>query len=422
MDNRKNQDDLHSTIKIESPSKKRNSEKALHKEPFLFVIIKGGFAHWYPVKGDEITFGRDYTNSIQIDNPDISRNHARIIVKGEEYLLEDLSSTNGTFLNGLQITQHKLQDGDKINLADSATILFESKEKMDITAYENLYESALHDQLTGIYNRHYFLNEVKKEFEFCKRYASSLSLIFFDIDKFKSYNDNYGHLFGDKILKTITKTISNKIRASDVFARFGGEEFIIIFRNALPAEASIFAEKIRSIVENISFTAPNNDSLKITISLGVITNENPQQYKSFDEMLDVVDKRLYQAKSKGRNQTVIDEQGHSEKRKYPRYPFLAVIKILDVPGDYPLEALNISIGGVRLRGDAVLLEKLTLNTDITIHFLEEPLIMKCRGNIVRINDDTNKGFRYCAVAFKDLEQGQVDMLQNAINQIRKKLS
>lgn len=159
---------------------------------------------------------------------------------------------------------------------------------------KNLEIAANHDPLTGIYNRAFlsaFLNKTLKDMD---RYPKNLSIITFDIDHFKKINDAFGHGVGDLVLKELTKMISHSIRASDVFARIGGEEFLIMAPNTDPEGARTLSESIRSRVAQNDFT----EAGKVTISLGVTI------YKKGDTMDDLfkrADIALYKAKNNGRN-------------------------------------------------------------------------------------------------------------------------
>jgi diguanylate cyclase (GGDEF)-like protein len=139
------------------------------------------------------------------------------------------------------------------------------------------------------------------EIDVAKRHQSELSLIIIDIDHFKDVNDNYGHLIGDEILKTMSSIVSENIRASDIFGRYGGEEFLIICTQTNKENAYILAEKLRIIIEKYNF---NKIGTK-TISLGISTYEKDDSIKS---LFKKSDEALYCAKESGRNKTVIYEE------------------------------------------------------------------------------------------------------------------
>ena len=168
----------------------------------------------------------------------------------------------------------------------------------NITAKEenkSLKDLAYHDYLTQIYNRQMFDKLYKKELENKKRYGDALSLIMLDIDYFKEINDTYGHDIGDKVLITLTQLVSKHLRTNDVFARWGGEEFLILMPRTDKATAYQKANELRQIIED-----HNNQIPHFTVSFGVT------EIKEYDKKLSAfirVDKALYQAKVK-RNDVV----------------------------------------------------------------------------------------------------------------------
>ena len=154
------------------------------------------------------------------------------------------------------------------------------------------------DKLTGIYNRHKFEELFTFESERSRRFLQPLSLILIDIDHFKLVNDSYGHDVGDEVLKTLTDVIQKNIRKIDIFARWGGEEFLLLSPNTDLDNIQKLAEKLRSAVESTPFSKVNH----ITISLGVSTF---REEDTFSELFKRVDQGLYHAKEQGRNQVGI---------------------------------------------------------------------------------------------------------------------
>lgn len=157
------------------------------------------------------------------------------------------------------------------------------------------------DYLTGIYNRRYFNLHMEKLWQ--RTDIDQLSLVILDVDFFKSYNDSYGHLLGDEVLKSLTHCIQNSIRKNDVFARFGGEEFAIILENVDQATTETIANKIIEAVYNLNIEHTNSPFGRITISIGAVTVEDRSK-TSIREAVDHADKTLYKAKDKGRNRLV----------------------------------------------------------------------------------------------------------------------
>jgi diguanylate cyclase (GGDEF)-like protein len=158
------------------------------------------------------------------------------------------------------------------------------------------------DSLTGANNRRYFFEFADYEFTVAKRYDKPLSLIMFDIDHFKKFNDTYGHQAGDEILKQITQIARQQLRDADILARYGGEEFVILLPNSDAHESSIVAERIRGSVAAYQMDT-NDGRVSATISLGI--TECLAHTETLDELVLQADRALYAAKSAGRNCVVI---------------------------------------------------------------------------------------------------------------------
>ncbi|MBI2027520.1 MAG: sensor domain-containing diguanylate cyclase [Deltaproteobacteria bacterium] len=205
-------------------------------------------------------------------------------------------------------------DGSDFN--DEDLLIFTSYGNQIAVALENahLYHLAIYDGLTGIFDKRYFQVWAENEFARVKRYHTDLSLVMFDLDHFKNINDSYGHRAGDFILKEITSAVKSIIRRADIFARIGGEEFIIALPETNVTKARLMAEKIRKAVELMTFTLEGN-SLKTTISLGVVSYDKTKE-PSFEKLLHDVDQALYESKNAGRNKyTVYHQKGHLTLKK-----------------------------------------------------------------------------------------------------------
>jgi len=156
------------------------------------------------------------------------------------------------------------------------------------------------DSLTGCYNRRATINLIEKEIEQSKEFDLNFSLIMFDLDKFKKVNDTFGHLFGDTVLKDVSKVILNNIKTTDIFGRYGGEEFLILLPNTDLDEGIIIAERLRQTIEKMTW---KYDTV-ITVSMGVI-KKLPND--TLDLVLGRVDNLLYKAKKNGRNRVEYQE-------------------------------------------------------------------------------------------------------------------
>jgi diguanylate cyclase (GGDEF)-like protein len=171
-----------------------------------------------------------------------------------------------------------------------------------------LEEIAKVDALTDIGNRRSFYESIDKAHHRAGRYSQKYGLIMCDIDHFKSYNDTYGHLEGDRILKIIATTIRNSIRISDEVFRYGGEEFVVILQGQEINGAIDFAERIRKAVESLQLEHKGCSTGILTVSCGIAVFKEADKDKQWDVILNEADKALYSAKSSGRNRvSVFDE-------------------------------------------------------------------------------------------------------------------
>jgi diguanylate cyclase (GGDEF)-like protein len=158
------------------------------------------------------------------------------------------------------------------------------------------------DGLTGIANYRYMRNWLTTEFEIATRYKLPLSAIMVDIDNFKSVNDRFGHPFGDFVLRGVAQIIQERSRRADFAARYGGDEFIVILPNTDGSAGANLAHRIYTAIERHSFEEGAN-KLEITVSLGISTFP-ADGVTSAETLVDLADRALYAAKSKGRNRIV----------------------------------------------------------------------------------------------------------------------
>jgi diguanylate cyclase (GGDEF)-like protein len=167
--------------------------------------------------------------------------------------------------------------------------------------HEKVEKQARLDSLTQIYNHGYFLQLLEQEAEDCKANSTSMSLIMLDIDYFKQYNDNYGHLIGDQVLIQITQIIASHIKTSDAVGRWGGEEFCILLPQTTGKQANQIAQRIQKKINTMTLTSQNGRQLPLpTISQGIAVY--PHEKDQVMELVDLADNRLYIAKERGRNQ------------------------------------------------------------------------------------------------------------------------
>lgn len=271
-----------------------------NRQAYFMVISGPAVGRMFLVSGDAMTIGRSKDCDISLDDEGISRRHAQI--DHDEYrnfVITDLNSTNGTYFNGVRITRHHVQDGDKIQLGSTTILKFSFQDSLDANFQEQQYHQATRDGLTQIYNKKFFMEHFIHQFSFALRHNEITSLIMFDIDKFKAINDTYGHPAGDMVLRELAQIVSNQMRTEDLFARFGGEEFVIVLRDLDAQRAHVLAERIRRMIEVTEFKW-GDTCISVTISLGVATLSSAN-FRSASEMIEAADDYLYKAKREGRN-------------------------------------------------------------------------------------------------------------------------
>ncbi len=169
---------------------------------------------------------------------------------------------------------------------------------------EQTHDLSIKDGLTGLYNQTYFFNALEKETDRSLRYQEPFSLIIFDVDFFKNYNDHNGHIRGSRALQQIGQIMLKSFRTTDILAKYGGDEFVIILPKTDRIGAYLAAERLREKIERENFSGAENQPLKkITISVGIASF--PEHGMAPDRILESADKALYHAKATGKNRVII---------------------------------------------------------------------------------------------------------------------
>lgn len=261
-----------------------------------------------PLERSEVILGRAAESDVRINDTKVSRQHAQIkTIKDPEtaeitYLLSDLNSRNGIFLNGQKIQEESLQNGDKIAIGNHI-LRFEMLDEIDREYQHQIRRLLSHDDLTGLLSSRSFFSELKREIFSSTEQDRQFCVLMMDVDHFKNVNDTFGHLTGSKTLEEIGSCITRLLRSGDAAARFGGEEFAAFLLDAELGQGMVAADRIRQEVENQNFSVIGKGKVSenhhVTISIGVSNFPND----SIDpiELVEMADSALYRAKRDGRN-------------------------------------------------------------------------------------------------------------------------
>ncbi|MCP5464668.1 MAG: GGDEF domain-containing protein [Deltaproteobacteria bacterium] len=269
-------------------------------EPYLIIVAGNHLGKLFNIADrDEVVAGRSPECDIWIEDSTISRKHFLIRKEEKGYIIQDLKSTNGTFVNTKRVETEQIRPGDKIQISKETIIQFDFFDENRKISEQRRYEMGVKDPVTNAYNKSFFLQRISDEFSFSVRQNIPMSILMLDIDFFKMINDTHGHLAGDKVLQHISSVIQGMIRSDDVFCRYGGEEFVIIMRNTGCQAAVNLAERIRRKIEAEQILY-DDKIIKVTVSIGVSTVQD-NNFRDYVSLIKEADRYLYQSKGGGRN-------------------------------------------------------------------------------------------------------------------------
>lgn len=235
---------------------------------------------------------------------------------------EDLESVEAAIIRAHQQGQHDVvhrivrPDGDVRWVHELADSVPEGDDQVligtvrDITEQKKLElrlrQLSRTDELTGLFNRRYFMQRLVQELARYRRYGRSTAVVLFDFDHFKRINDTHGHPAGDQVLVSVGKLLREKLRANDIPARLGGEEFALLLPETSLAEAAGVADKVRQLVQEQAFTSEEGQRFGASITCGVSSFQGTEE--TVEGILHRADQNLYQGKRAGRNRVVADER------------------------------------------------------------------------------------------------------------------
>ena len=246
--------------------------------------------------GEELIIGRSSDADIQVDRDSVSRRHARISRAADGWVVCDLQSTNGSYVNDMPIREHKLVSGDRVKIGN-AVFRFLAGSAVEAQVQDEQYGVAVRDGLTQAMSRRAFVDLLERELLRAQRSGRALSLIAVDIDHCGKINDAHGHLTGDHIIKELARRIQKRMDRTEALCRYEGTQFLLLVPECTAEKALERGEELRQAAAAETFNF-EGDRIAVTVSVGVVarTGEgDPAQ------ALRAVQEQLQRAKKQGRN-------------------------------------------------------------------------------------------------------------------------
>ncbi|HET7788523.1 MAG TPA: GGDEF domain-containing protein [Myxococcales bacterium] len=289
---------------------------AMDKSPFLLILSGPQVGELHRLTPELVTVIGRGDADLRVRDDGVSRRHCSIQPRERGALLLDLGSANGTFVDGERVGERLLSNDDRFQIGTSTTFKFSIADELEAAVQRKLVEAALREPLTGLYNRRHFQERFAAEVAVAHRHRRPLSLLLVDVDHFKRVNDKHGHLAGDEVLKTVAQALTQGLRIEDILARFGGEEFVVLAREADAAAAMALAERLRQLVEAAQTPWEGGEGIpagvSVTVSIGVAQLAPEENDR---DLFQRADGAAYQAKKLGRNRVLLAEPPPSKRSR-----------------------------------------------------------------------------------------------------------
>ncbi len=288
----------------------------------LTVLHGSGRQNLYYVDREGAVLGRGRDADVRLTEPKVSRHHARLRWLDGQFWIEDLESSNGTYIDEVAFTGTvRLPRTCLVRLGSAALLQCVQLDEKGAHSIRRLHKELFVDTLTETGNRRLLKQRLREEASYARRHEQTIGLLLADLDHFKRVNDEHGHLTGDRLLAEIGRVLRETIRTEDSVFRFGGEEFCVLVRDGTSEGLIRLGERIRTAVEALEMPT-QGEPVRITVSIGAalygpteaasratLADDDPEDSEDGDILTNSIllsraDQALYEAKASGRNRVV----------------------------------------------------------------------------------------------------------------------
>jgi two-component system cell cycle response regulator len=278
-------------------------EAALGSRATLTILGGTRAGELFALERSAVLLGSARSADFVLDELGVSRRHAGILCGAERgCFIQDLGSTNGTFVDSQRVGFSRLRDGAQVQLGPHVVMRFTMLDRTAEALHRRLYESSVRDPLTRVFNRDYLAVRLAAELARAEA-LNHPTILMIDLDRMKQVNDQFGHFAGDRALCLAASTMLGAIRSEDVLARIGGDEFVILARTTDRTEVILLAERVRSAIEAMPMGAGEDARLTASVG-GASLPELGTVRDPASALMALADRRMYRAKAAGGNRSL----------------------------------------------------------------------------------------------------------------------
>ncbi len=270
-------------------------------EPLALLVVSGPAAGaYFRIPREGAVLGRGDEATVKIADPGLSRAHARLVPNGRGFVIEDLHSRYGIYIEGEKTQHQPLRDGERVQLSAETVLRIRYQDELLGPVLGPILDR--HDPLTGLYDRRYFLERLEPEYTYARRHRQPLSVLMADVDWLGRIDERHGKEAVDDLLRQIARILAQTVRAEDFLARYGHDEFALYSRSLAAPAATVFAERLLNVFRAKELVLAA-EPVRASLSIGVATYD-PNDSVSMMTLLTRAEAALFDAKRQGRDRVV----------------------------------------------------------------------------------------------------------------------